>query len=263
VPDRDAPRVLILGGTGEARALAALLVARFGSRLAVISSLAGRTRAPRAIAGRVRRGGFGGAAGLARYLRRARIAALVDATHPFARRMHDAAAAAAACTACPVMALRRAPWRPTAVDRWIEVDDTAGAVEALRGLGRRVFLTIGQRNLDAFAALRDRFFLVRVIEAPAAKLPFVRHVLIRARGPFAVADEIALMRRHRIAVLVAKASGGEATHAKLVAARQLGLDVVLIRRPPEGSVPAVADVAAAAEWVATSLTLDERAGGAR
>lgn len=232
--------VLVLGGTTEARELAAALAARPGVR--VTSSLAGRVSRPGALAGDVRIGGFGGAEGLAAWLREHEVDAVVDATHPFAAGITANAAAAAATTGVPAVVLRRPGWRPGPGDRWHMADSLAGAAALLPSLGRRVFLTTGRLGLAAFADLPELHFLVRSVEPPEPPLPAHTEVLL-ARGPFTTDDETALLREHRIDVLVTKDSGGAATAPKLAAARQLGVLVVVVRRPPlpEG-VTAVPDV---------------------
>ncbi|MET8565604.1 cobalt-precorrin-6A reductase [Streptomyces flaveolus] len=237
--------VLILGGTTEARRLAADLAARPGVR--VTTSLAGRVARPGALPGEVRTGGFGGPEGLADWLRTHRVDALVDATHPFAASITDHAARAARATGVPAVVLGRPGWRPGPGDRWHDVPSLAGAAEALPGLGRRVFLTTGRLGLAAFAHLTDLRFLVRSVDPPEPPLPPDTSVVL-ARGPFTVAGDTELLRAHRIDVLVTKDSGGEATAAKLTAARELGLPVVVVRRPalPAG-VTAVPDVAGALE----------------
>lgn len=244
--------MLILGGTTEARELAERLAARHGPTLEVITSQAGRTRAPAPVRGIVRRGGFGGAAGLAAFLRRERIAALVDATHPFAVRIKANAAAATRTTRTPMLALERAAWTRAPGDRWIEVDDAAAAAQAAARLGRRIFVTLGHRDLDAFTALRDRFVLARTIEPPA-RFDVAEGELLLARGPFALEAERALMRERRIDVLVTKASGGSATYAKIAAARELGLPVVMIRRAAQPATGQAVDVEAAVAWIGRIL----------
>ncbi|BCM71031.1 putative precorrin-6X reductase [Streptomyces sp. EAS-AB2608] len=221
--------VLILGGTTEARRLAADLAARPGVR--VTTSLAGRVTRPAALPGEVRTGGFGGPDGLADWLRTHRVDALVDATHPFAASITDHAARAARATGVPAVVLRRPGWRPGPGDRWYDVPSLAAAAEALPGLGSRVFLSTGRLGLAAFAGLTGLHFLVRSVEPPEPPLPPDTRVVL-ARGPFTVTDETGLLRAHRIDVLVTKDSGGEATAAKLTAARDLGLPVVVVRRPP-------------------------------
>jgi precorrin-6A/cobalt-precorrin-6A reductase len=237
------PHVLVLGGTAEARELAAVLAARPGVR--VTTSLAGRVSRPGALAGEVRVGGFGGAEGLARWLREQRVDALVDATHPFAETISANAARAAAATGVPAVVLRRPGWRPGPGDRWHPVDSLGAAADLLPRFGSRVFLTTGRMGLAAFAHLTDLHFVVRSVEPPEPPVPPHREVLL-ARGPFTVADESALLREHCIDVLVTKDSGGEATAAKLTAARELALPVVVVRRPPlPDGVVAVPDVAGA------------------
>ncbi|AOR30674.1 cobalt-precorrin-6A reductase [Streptomyces fodineus] len=239
--------VLILGGTTEARRLAAGLATRTGVR--VTTSLAGRVTRPGAPAGEVRVGGFGGAEGLADWLRAHHVDALVDATHPFAETITANAARAAAATGVPTVVLRRPGWRPGPGDRWYDVPSLAGAAEALPGLGRRIFLSTGRLGLGTFAHLTDLHFVVRSVEPPEPPLP-PRMELVLARGPFTVADETELLRTHRIEVLVTKDSGGQATAAKLTAARELGLPVVVVRRPPlPRGVTAVPDVAGVLEWL--------------
>ncbi|MFJ9542898.1 cobalt-precorrin-6A reductase [Streptomyces sp. NPDC101225] len=234
------PHVLILGGTTEARELAAVLAARPGVR--VTTSLAGRVTRPGALAGDVRVGGFGGAQGLADWLREQRVDALVDATHPFAEGITRNAVRAAAAGGVTAVVLRRPGWRPGPGDRWHPVPSLAAAADLLPRFGPRAFLTTGRLGLAAFAHLTDRHFVVRSVEPPEPPMPPHTEVLL-ARGPFTVADETTLLRAYLIDVLVTKDSGGEATAAKLTAARHLGLPVVLVRRPPlpEG-VSAVPDV---------------------
>ncbi|OIK03139.1 cobalt-precorrin-6A reductase [Streptomyces monashensis] len=234
--------VLILGGTTEARRLAADLAARPGVR--VTTSLAGRVAAPGALPGEVRTGGFGGAQGLADWLRAHHVDALVDATHPFAESITANAARAAASAGIPLTVLRRPGWRPVPGDRWHDVPSLPAAAETLPRLGRRVFLSTGRLGLATFARLTGLHFVVRSVDPPAPPLP-PHTELVLARGPFTVPDETDLLRAHRIDVLVTKDSGGAATAAKLTAARDLGLPVVVVRRPAlPPDVTAVPDVAA-------------------
>lgn len=249
----NARRLLILGGAMEARRLADAAVAQFGTALDVETSLAGRTRQPRAPAGRVRVGGFGGAAGLAAYLRDQRIDLLIDATHPFARRMPWNAAEAAEAACVPRLRLERAPWRPEAQDRWIEAADAADALERAAGLGRRLFVTLGAQEAARFAERPDLDVTVRLIETDGAPAERPGFRLIAARGPFDEASERALLEQLRADVLVTKNSGGRATAAKLAAARALGLPVVMVRRPPPAPAPRVETVEAALAWLASRL----------
>ncbi|WP_328432448.1 MULTISPECIES: cobalt-precorrin-6A reductase [unclassified Streptomyces] len=241
------PHVLILGGTAEARELAAVLAARPGVR--VTTSLAGRVTRPGALAGDVRVGGFGGAAGLADWMREQHVDALVDATHPFAETITANGARAAAASGVSSVVLRRPGWRPGPEDRWHLVTSLSAAADALPRFGSRAFLTTGRLGLSAFAHLADMHFVVRSVEPPEPPVPPHTEVLL-ARGPFTVADETTLLREYLIDVLVTKDSGGEATAAKLTAARQLGLPVVVVRRPPlPRGVSAVSDVAGVLAWL--------------
>ncbi|MFJ3230683.1 cobalt-precorrin-6A reductase [Streptomyces sp. NPDC086787] len=237
------PHVLILGGTAEARTLAAALAARPVVR--VTTSLAGRVARPGTVDGNLRVGGFGGAQGLADWLREHRVDAVVDATHPFAESITANAATAAEATGIPLVVLRRPGWRPAPGDRWHPVPSLDAAAAALPGLGRRVFLTTGRLGLAAFAHLTDLHFVVRSVDPPEPPMPPHTEVIL-ARGPFTEDGELALLREHRVDVLVTKDSGGEATAAKLTAARGLGLSVVVVRRPPlpDGltALPGVVDV---------------------
>ncbi|MFH8497209.1 cobalt-precorrin-6A reductase [Streptomyces coeruleorubidus] len=240
-------RVLILGGTTEARRLAELLNDTPG--LTLTSSLAGRVASPRLPPGEVRIGGFGGAEGLAAWLREHRVDVLIDATHPFAGTISFHAARAAATAHVPLLALRRPGWVPVEGDDWHDAGSLEEAARLLPALGRRVFLTTGRMGLAAFAALDDLWFLVRSVDAPEAPHPARMDVLLD-RGPFTLDGERELLRRHRIDVLVTKDSGGAATAPKLTAAREAGLPVLVIRRPlvPEG-VPVVTGPEEAARWV--------------
>jgi precorrin-6A/cobalt-precorrin-6A reductase len=254
MPGRSgAKRLLILGGTGEAAALAAAALTRFGERLRVTSSLAGRTARPAPLPGEVRIGGFGGAEGLAAYLRAERIDCVIDATHPFAAQISTQALAACAAAAVPRLMLLRPEWQRHERDRWIEVADLPGAAAALGRLGHCVWLTIGGRGLEAFAGLTRHHFLVRLVEPPASPLPLPSCELLLGRGPFNLAEERRILERHAIEVLVAKASGGGATEPKLIAARERGLPVVVVRRPTPPAGERVEAVAAALDWLAARL----------
>lgn len=242
-----APRVLVLGGTSEARALAAELVAR---DVPVTSSLAGRVAEPRLPEGDIRVGGFGGPDGLARWLTEHDVRAVVDATHPFARRISDSAATATATARVPVLRLERPGWQPGEGDDWHWVDTLADAARLLPELGARALLTTGRQGLAEFAAL-DMWLLARCVDPPDESdgpLPPRLEVTL-SRGPYRVADESELLRRHRIDVLVTKDSGGDMTAAKLRAAREARLPVVVVRRPPRPDMPLSADVKSAVCWV--------------
>lgn len=236
--------VLVLGGTAEARALAAQLVT---DGVDVLSSLAGRVTQPALPVGRVRVGGFGGVEGLATFLVEHQIAAVVDATHPFAATISANAAAASTTTGTPLLRLARPGWaaHPDA-DRWTWVDDVEGVLAVP---GERPFLTTGRQGLAAFLPWARRSVLVRVVDPPDLDLPPAWRV-VRSRGPYALDGERALLTEHRADLLVTKDSGGTHTEAKLDAARELGVTVVVVRRPaaPAG-VPTVVEVGDAAAWV--------------
>ena len=236
------PLVLILGGTGEGAAIAHAL----DGRARVTSSLAGRTRRPAAVPGMVRTGGFGGAEGLARYLREQRIDRLIDATHPFAARISAHAREAAERAGVPRLAVARPMWRREPGDRWICVADAAGAARALAGLPDAVFLTLGPGDLDAFAGLENRRFVLRRIDPGPSPLEGAETVL--ARGPFDLAGERRLFEDYGVGTLVTRASGGAATEAKIAAARECGVPVVMIRRPPAEPGPRVSSVDEAVAW---------------
>jgi precorrin-6A/cobalt-precorrin-6A reductase len=241
-------RVLILGGTAEARALAQALT---DAGVAVISSLAGRVARPRLPVGEVRIGGFGGPEALARWLGEEAIGAVVDATHPFAERISASAAAACAAAGVPLLRLERPGWTAEAGDRWHWVDSLPQADTALAELGaRRVLLTSGRQGLGAFTSNAACWFLVRCVDPPAPEDLPPHHELLLDRGPYTLDGELALIDSRAIDVVVTKDSGGPLTEAKLHAARARGLPVVVVRRPPQGDVPTVATVAEAAAWAA-------------
>jgi precorrin-6A/cobalt-precorrin-6A reductase len=240
--------LLILGGTEEARRLADVAIARFGDALSVTTSLAGRTQSPAPIAGAVRRGGFGGADGLIDYLRAVKIDGVIDATHPFAAQISAAARTACSTAGVPLLVLTRAVWRREPGDRWIDVATAAEAAALLPRLGKRVFLTIGRRALDAFAHIDGVFFLVRLIEPPATQLPFAAEVIL-GRGPFTFEEERGIIEGYAIDLLVTKESGGAATAAKLAAARAAGIPVVMVRRPSALDGASVELVEDAVRWL--------------
>jgi precorrin-6A/cobalt-precorrin-6A reductase len=224
-------RILILGGTGEARELAPMLAAQGFS---VITSLAGVTENPLLPEGEVRRGGFGGIAGLADYLRREGIAMVADATHPFARQMSVHAEQACREAGLPLLRLERRAWRPEAGDRWTSVSSVAEAATSLPR-GSRALVTIGRKEIAAFLAREDISGLARMIEPPDLPLP-AGWTLLLQRPPFGLAEERKLMGEHAITRLVTKNSGGAATEAKLVAARELGISVTMVQRPHKPEV---------------------------
>ena len=246
----NAQSLLILGGTGEGAALARAAVARFGDTLSVTSALAGRTSRPGPIPGQVRIGGFGGAAGLAAYLGEHAIDRLIDATHPFAADISAAGRVACEQTGVPRLILQRPPWRRHPLDRWIEVDAIETAASLVSRLGRRAWLTVGAQTIPAFASVTAVRFLVRLVDPPAEPLPLRFYEVVLGRGPFSLAEERHLLQRHGIEVVVCKASGGAATEAKLIAARELSLPVIMVRRPPPEPGASVDTVEAALDWLA-------------
>ena len=244
-------RVLILGGTGDAAALAAQLSVLPG--VEVTSALAGRTQQPSALLGSVRVGGFGGSDGLVAYLKEQRISILIDATHPFAAQMSWNGAMAAVEARLPHLMLVRPEWETVAGDRWLEVESVEAAAQAIPTNARRIFLTIGRQQLAPFASLTEHWFLMRSIDPPAADVALPNGELLLDRGPFTLENEIALLKQHMIEAIVSKNSGGDATYAKIVAARELELPIVMVQRPAMPSGDRVSDVASAVEWVKQML----------
>ncbi len=236
-------RVLVLGGASEARALAARIAQRPDIR--AVMSLAGRTSAPVETGLPTRIGGFGGVDGLIRYLSEERIDRVIDATHPFATRISANARFACAALGVPLAALGREPWRARAGDRWTEVPNLDEAAKALGSDPKRVFLTIGRLGVGAFRAEPQHEYLIRTIEPPEPSDLPPHRVLLFARGPFEKNDEIALMRERRIEIVVTKNSGGASTYAKMEAARELGLEAIVIAPPAPPDAPRLADIDAA------------------
>lgn len=243
--------VLVLGGTGEAVALAEMLGA---AGMTVITSLAGRTESPRLPAGagqEVRRGGFCGAAGLADFLRGRKVHCVADATHPFAAQISAGAAEACERAGVARVVLARPPWRKVRGDDWREVDGHAGAAAALvqERAARHIFLSVGRSGLRHYLQLRGRRITARMIEPPKFAPPdYVRVVL--SRGPFEKETEKKFLRDSEVDIVVSKNSGGDAAYPKIAAARELGLAVVMLSRPPAPPGPAFAGAAAAAQYIA-------------
>ena len=242
--------LLLLGGAGEAAQIAETLA---GDReLCVVTSLAGRTRDPRHLPGHVRIGGFGGPEGLGRYLDMHRVKWVIDATHPFSSQISHHARLACERASVPRIQLWRPGWTARPGATWIDVASVADVVPALAGLPRRprkVLLTIGGRGLEPLSEAPHIHWIVRLVEAPAVPLALPRHEVVTARGPFRYEDELALMRAHGIDGLVTKNSGGQATRAKLDAARTLDLPLIAIARPPPEPGEVATDVASALAWL--------------
>lgn len=216
----------------------------------MVLSLAGRTQSPAEQGVPTRSGGFGGARGLARHLTGHGFDLLIDATHPYAARISANAAEAARLAGVPILALRRPGWERLAGDRWRLVDDVAGAVRALGAAPRRVFLSLGRQEAGAFAAAPQHHYLIRSVDPVEPPLAVPQADYILARGPFREDDERALLRAHRIEAVVSKDSGGEATYGKIAAARALGIEVVMIRRPALPQVASAATVEGVVAMVA-------------
>lgn len=241
------PRLLLLGGTTEARHLAEALAA---ARVDAIYSYAGRTQAPLPQPLPTRVGGFGGVAGLRDWLVAQRITHVVDATHPFAARMSHNAVQACAGLGTALVALERPAWAQQAGDRWQQVPDVQAAVAALPAAPARVFLAIGRQSLDAFAQVPQHHYLLRLVDATLQPLPLPQTTLVLDRGPFTVEGDRQLMLAHGTTHVVGKNAGGSGARAKLDAARDLALPVILVQRPqppPRSSLGTVAEVMA---WLA-------------
>ena len=234
-------RVLILGGTSDARILAAELLA---AGYEPVSSLAGVTKAPVLPAGDVRVGGFGGEEGLYTYLNGGNFAAVADATHPFAAQISQHGFTAAKRAGVPYLRLERQAWVPSSGDTWTPVADIRAAAACLPA-GARIMLTIGRKEIAPFLARNDLSGVVRMIERPALALP-APWQLILARPPFNLEDETKLMITHGITHLVTKNAGGPQTEAKLLAARALGVPAIMIERPAKPKAPTFASAAALA-----------------
>jgi precorrin-6A/cobalt-precorrin-6A reductase len=241
--------ILVLGGTGEARELADRLA---GEGLEVMTSLAGRVSNPRLPAGRVRLGGFGGPQRLAGWLRENQVSAVVDATHPFAERISASAREACTSAQVPLLRLERPGFQEQPDDRWILVRDLDHAAEVLPAQGERVLLTTGRQGLAAFARVSQCWFLIRCVERPVPPLP-AHHQLLLDRGPYTVGGELALIDRYRIDLLVTKDSGGAMTQAKLAAARERDLPVIVVQRPAPAGTDTVTSVGQAMRWATAHL----------
>jgi precorrin-6A/cobalt-precorrin-6A reductase len=244
-------RLLILGGTGDSKALAVQAAGIPG--LEVISSLAGRTHQPDVPSKNTRIGGFGGIAGLVDYLHQQRIDLLIDATHPFAAQISWNAAAAAKAADIPHLMLVRPAWEQKTGDRWIEVPNNEAAAAALPGLASRIFLTIGRQELSSFAHLQDLWFLMRMIDPPSPDSALPPGKLLLDRGPFSLDDERSLLQTYQISVTVSKNSGGNATYAKIIAARELNIPVVMVQRPAMPDCEQAMTLPACLAWISEQL----------
>ena len=246
-----AETVLILGGTAEAAKLARLAHENLAGRARIIVSLAGRTRAPAVLPVEARAGGFGGAAGLADYLRSEKISLLVDATHPFAERMSANARLACAAANVPRLQLTRPAWTIPKLARVTWAISLEEAAVLLPDMSRAAFLAVGGRGLAAFAQVKNVRLVARAVEEPDNKPANIEIVI--GRPPFAVESERALLEGLKVDALVARASGGQSGLAKIEAARDLKLSILLVRRPEPEPGECVATVEAALAWLADRL----------
>lgn len=246
-PMADKNHTLILGGTAEAVALANAVTG--AGNHAVTYSLAGRTGTPRLpVSAAVRTGGFGGADALAAWMDAERISAVIDATHPFAGQIARNAAAACEAVGVPRLKLLRPAWTAVAGDDWTETDSIGSAAGLLAPDGGTVFLSIGRQELAAFTNHRRRRFLIRTVDE-IGQPPLADAVCLTGRGPFTLAEETGLLRRHGVETLITKNAGGEATYAKIAAARAMKIPVVMVARPSPPPGPCVGTVEAAARWL--------------
>jgi precorrin-6A/cobalt-precorrin-6A reductase len=240
------PRLLLLGGTQEAGRMARALAE---AGIDAIYSYAGRTAAPVAQPLPCRVGGFGGAEGLAAYLRAEAITHVIDATHPFAAQISRNALAACEATGVPLLALERPAWTPEPQDRWLRVPDIAAAVQALPRDPATVFLAIGRQTLEPFAAHPQHAYVLRLVDPPEGPLPLQGATVVVDRGPFTLQGDLDLMRAHHVQVVVAKNAGGDGAVAKIHAARALGLPVVMVDRPALPARATVSSVDQAMAWL--------------
>lgn len=247
--------VLILGGTGDARQIANRLVQQHGDNLRVITSLAGRTSSPRQPIGDIREGGFGGSAGLADYLREASIDLLVDATHPYAAQISMHAAKAALITGIPHILFSRPKWESKPNDNWIHISSMSAAADALSKHAKFALITTGIQNLDAFTNVTGPKLLVRLLEPPKSSLPIDDTEVVIGRPPYTLDGELALFKLLGIDTLVTKNAGGDATRAKIDAARMLGLNVIMIDRPPLPKATTVISIEDTMVWISQKLGL--------
>jgi precorrin-6A/cobalt-precorrin-6A reductase len=245
-------RTLVLGGTTEASSLARAL-AEWGAD--AVFSYAGRTNAPVAQPLPTRIGGFGGVQGLVQYLQSEAISQVVDATQPVAAQMSANAVEACAQAGVALRAFERPPWQARTGDVWQRVPDLNAAVDALPQTPARVFLAIGKQNLALFSKASQHHYLLRLVDTPDAPLPLPDVTAVIARGPFATAGDIALLIQHKIDVIIAKNAGGRGAQAKLEAARELGVPVILVDRPFVPSRMILGDLGQVMAWLGHSARL--------
>lgn len=227
----DIPRLLILGGTGEAATLAETVHTQFSGRLDVIYSMAGRTKPIRDFVTAVKVGGFGGGVGLANYISSENIKLLIDATHPFAKNISANAYDACLSTSTARLTLTRPPWDLPQGTKFFEADDMKHAALILAGFAKKVLVTTGQSNLNELKKLTDIRFFIRVMEKASEKAAAENYTFIDGLPPFSLDEELAIMEKYNIDSLLTKQSGGTATVNKIIAAIRRHIPIVLIRRP--------------------------------
>jgi precorrin-6A/cobalt-precorrin-6A reductase len=239
--------LLILGGTTEATGLAHVL---HDAGINATFSYAGRVARPKRQPLPTRIGGFGGVEGLVKYIAENAITHVVDATHPFAAQMSMNAVAACAQTNAHLLALTRPKWVAQAGDQWRHVADIDGAVAALDGPAQKVMLAIGRMHLDAFALCSQHQYLLRLVDAPSGEVPLPNRSIIVDQGPFSVENDTALMRDHKIELVVAKNAGGSGARAKIDGARALNIPIIMIDRPHIPARPEVGTAQEVLDWMA-------------
>ena len=252
-------KLLILGGTREAYQLAEILNAQFTQeKLNFISSLAGTTKKPNIPAGKFRTGGFGGLSGLKNFLVKEKISLLVDATHPFAENISKNALLASSDLGLPFLVLNRPPWVKHSKDQWIEVSSLKNAVKYLKNVEKKtgslfstgsIFLTTGNKELWLFQNFLNYHFLVRTVEEPELVSEWPQATFLKDRGPYTLENEIKLLKKHKISMLVAKNSGGISTYAKIEAARHFKIPVLMVRRPEMITAKSCQTVNEAVDWL--------------
>ncbi|WP_417814891.1 cobalt-precorrin-6A reductase [Thalassospira alkalitolerans] len=246
--------ILIFGGTGDANRIAGDLLQEFGSDLRLQLSLAGRTSAPRLPDGiPVRIGGFGGAEGIISWLGSEKIDLVIDATHPYATQISSHVAMACHAVATPCIQFQRSVWKQTDQDRWIMVKSLADAANILPEHGERALIASGRKDLAHFEGLEKTWLLVRTVESPTEPFNLKYGEWLIARGPFTVAGEIELLQRHNIDVIVSKNSGGSATEAKVLAARELNIPILMVERPGASPVAQAENIQEIIENVRNTL----------
>ena len=252
-------KLLILGGTREAYQLAENLDKQLHQEnLNFISSLAGSTKKPNIPAGKFRTGGFGGSAGLKKFLVKEKISLLVDATHPFAENISKNALLASTDLGLPFLVLNRPPWVKHSNDQWIEVSSLKNAVKYLKNVEKKtgslfstgsIFLTTGNKELWLFQNFLNYHFLVRTVDDPELVSEWTEATFLKDRGPYTLENEIKLLEKHKISMLVAKNSGGISTYAKIEAARHMKIPVLMVRRPEMITTKSCKTVNEAVDWV--------------